>query len=248
MNRVEGDSIWEALIPQQLFGTEITYSITGKDTVGNAKTITGKTVLKRFITNGKVGYVETCPVAQYLPVSTYAFPSWQNYTYGWTKTIYNATEMGGSGLLTRLAYKVVRTGASPSPNQEIWFKEVKDTLITYSNYVDPERDGYTKVYSGTWDPTVSGWRELKLDNPFVLHSGYSLLVMWVNKANATCNPYASVQVNAMNNVEAIYATSATGAGSTPTWNEYMYKPVARFFKSGSGYRNSIGAASRTATT
>ena len=74
MTRVQGDSIWEAEIPQQVFGTGISYSITGKDTIGNAKTIVGKTVLKRFITNGTVGYVETCPSSSYLPVSTYESP------------------------------------------------------------------------------------------------------------------------------------------------------------------------------
>ena len=73
MTKVEGDSIWEAYIPQHPFGTEITYSITGRDTMKNEKTIQGAMVLKRFVSTGTVGYVQSS--TSYAPISTYALPS-----------------------------------------------------------------------------------------------------------------------------------------------------------------------------
>ena len=40
MTNVSGDSLWKAVIPQYIYGTTITYSIEGRDTVGNNLTIT----------------------------------------------------------------------------------------------------------------------------------------------------------------------------------------------------------------
>ncbi|MBO4403525.1 MAG: hypothetical protein J5792_07640, partial [Bacteroidales bacterium] len=59
MYKVEGDSIWEAYIPQHPYGTEISYSITGRDTMKNEKTITGSLALKRFVSTGTLGYVQS---------------------------------------------------------------------------------------------------------------------------------------------------------------------------------------------
>jgi len=242
MHKVEGDSIWEAEIPQQYFGTLISYSITGKDGLNNSKTITGQTFVKRYASNGFLGYWQTS--ATFSPVSTYALPSWQNYTYGWTRQLYTNDELHGGGMITRMAYNVVVLGAAASKNQLVYFKLVDDTMISGNNYINPVNEGYTLVYSGEWNPTSSGWCEIELDNPFVVPAGKNLMVIWVNNSGTTCNPYASTRVVYTPNPQALYSTSATGTGTYPTYNDaslgnQYYKSVARFYFSGCSYRNSV---------
>ena len=48
MTAVKGDSIWEATIPQQYYGTEVNYSIFGRDANGNNSRATGSFVNKRL--------------------------------------------------------------------------------------------------------------------------------------------------------------------------------------------------------
>lgn len=242
MTNVEGDSIWEAFIPQHPYGTEITYSITGRDTMKNEKTISGAVVLKRFIATGKLGYVVS---GQYVGGGTYAFPTWKNYAYGWTKAVYSNYEMGGDGLITRLAYEVPNnlTGLA-SKNQFCYFKAVSDSVITNTAWIDPISDGATLVWTGTWDPSVAGWREITLDNPFILPYGKHLMVIWVNQDGTAGSPYAAVRYQSTTGVQALYATSATGTGTIPSATDYgYYKPVARFLKSGSSYQNSVSLLS-----
>ena len=56
-----GDSLWTATIPQKVFGTYATYSITGKDTGGNESTILEDYYIKRF-SGGSVGINDSVQV------------------------------------------------------------------------------------------------------------------------------------------------------------------------------------------
>ena len=237
MSRVEGDSIWEAVIPQQVFGTKITYSITARDTIGNAKTISSALVVKRYLGGGKVGYAYSG--TPHPTGATYALPAWKNYAYNWNKCLYTSHELGGGGFITRIGYNVARTGPE-SYNQECWFKLVNDTVITDFNWKDPAQDGATMVYQGTWDPTVMGWRDIQLSNPFVVPAGKHLMMIWVNKDGATANPYMATRYQVCNDVQGIYSTTATGTGSNLTNGDgQSFKGYVRFFMAGISYQNSV---------
>ena len=237
MSRVEGDSIWEAVIPQQVFGTKITYSITARDTIGNSKTISSALVVKRYLGGGKVGYAYSG--TPHPTGATYALPAWKNYAYNWNKCLYTSHELGGGGFITRIGYDVARTGPE-SYNQECWFKLVNDTVITDFNWKDPAQDGATMVYQGTWDPTVMGWRDIQLSNPFVVPAGKHLMMIWVNKDGATANPYMATRYQVCNDVQGIYSTTATGTGSNLTNGDgQSFKGYVRFFMAGISYQNSV---------
>ena len=237
MARVQGDSIWEALIPQQVFGTKITYSITARDTIGNAKTISSAVVLKRYLGGGNVGFAYSG--TPHPTGATYALPAWKNYANNWNKCIYTSSEMGGGGFITRIGYDVARTGPI-SINQECWFKLVNDTFITDFNWKDPAQDGATLVYQGEWDPTVLGWKDIQLSNPFVVPAGKHLMMIWVNKDGTTANPYMATRYQVCADVQGIYSTTATGTGSNLSNNDGQnFKGYVRFFMAGISYQNSV---------
>ena len=237
MAKVQGDSIWEAVIPQHIFGTTITYSITGRDTIGNSKTISSAVVLKRYMGGGKVGNVLSGK--EYPGYVTYAYPTWKNYAYNWNKSIYTNHELGGGGLITRLGYYVGLTGPA-SENQECWFKIVSDTVITDYSWKDPAQDGATMVWQGTWNSTTAGWRLIQLSSPFEVPAGKHLMVIWVNKDGSTSGSYQAVTFQITKDVQAIISTSATGNGSATTMDGAgPYKAQARFFLSGISYYNSV---------
>jgi hypothetical protein len=82
-----GNSIYEAIIPQHVFGTDITYSITLIDSLGNVCCIIDGFYIQRPPT-GITGYViigNGTTTNYYTPASMY-------YNYSWARMLYLARE------------------------------------------------------------------------------------------------------------------------------------------------------------
>ena len=188
MTMVEGDSIFSAIIPQKVFGTTITYDVRGVDSVGNDATAFSSFYLKRLIGGAATGYV----IAGTGTLTQYYSPFYRYYDYGWSRNLYLANELslsGGGGMITKLAWHVSTTGVSGS-NQTCYFQAVNDNSISSNAWIDPATSGATQVWTGTFNPSTTGWVEINLDNPFMLPPGQNLLIYWTNYNGSYTTPYA----------------------------------------------------------
>ena len=147
MTSVEGDSIWEAVIPQHIFGTTYSFYIYGHDTVGNY-TLARSGFISAHIAGGGgmykyIGDTVNTTTTSYAPYYTY-------YDYSWSKMLYRSTDLpNGTNAISEIAFKTYdmnnTTGVN---NQEVYMKVVTDASITNTSYVDPITDGATLVWTG----------------------------------------------------------------------------------------------------
>ena len=101
MSVVHADSIFKATIPQQPFGTYVTYSITVVDSIGSVITISDRFYVKRLSGGSSTGYV----IVGTSMNTQYMLPMDMFYRYSWTRQLYLADELNPSsrgGLITEL--------------------------------------------------------------------------------------------------------------------------------------------------
>ena len=181
MQNISGDTLWRATIPQYVFGTDVVYSVTGSDTVGNSLTIKSGYYIKHPTAGGFSGYVYCGDTTTTLTESVAPFNT--NYDYGWSRTLYLGSEISPiGGTITDIAFKIQNyTRPTVLQNQTCYFQLVNDISITDANYWDPVKEGATLVWSGSI-PVQTGynWLNIKLTTPFVIPAGYNLLVYWEN--------------------------------------------------------------------
>jgi hypothetical protein len=238
MTMVEGDSIFSAVIPQKVFGTTITYDVRGVDSVGNDATAYSSFYIKRAIGGAATGYI----IAGTGTLTQYYSPFYRYYDYGWSRNLYLANELslsGGGGMITKLAWHVSTTGVSGS-NQTCYFQAVNDNSISSNAWIDPATSGATQVWTGTFNPSTTGWVEINLDNSFLLPPGQNLLIYWTNNNGSYTTPYAYWTSTSTSPV--YMSVYNYGDGSFPaSAGSYNYtRPNARFYVvGGSDDTNSV---------
>ncbi|MBP7102573.1 MAG: T9SS type A sorting domain-containing protein [Bacteroidales bacterium] len=230
MNYVSNDT-FVGMIPQHVFGTAVSYSISVMDAVGNLVTIGDNFVIHRLSGGASTGYVIVGTGTN----TQYYVPFYRWYDYSWSRTLYLASELSPSssgGMITKLAWQVATTGVSGT-NQTCYFKEVTDNMMMTTNYLNPVTDGATLVWSGTYSPSTTGWVEITLTNSFTLTPNKNLMIYWENNDGAYTSPYAEWYSTTTSNPMAVYdyadMTFPTYSGS------YSYdRPNARFYIIGAG--------------
>ena len=220
MTSVEGDSIWEAVIPQHIFGTTYSFYIYGHDTVGNYTLARSGFISAHIAGSGGgtykyIGDTVNTTTTSYAPYYTY-------YDYSWSKMLYTSADLpNGTNSISEIAFKTYdMSNTTGVNNQEVYMKVVTDAAITNTNYVDPITDGATLVWTGNIPGNLGAnkWVEIQLNTPFLVTSGNGLLIYWYNKdgsyEGSTCQWYA----NTSNNTLAVYNYSdgsmPTGGGNT----------------------------------
>ncbi|MBO4581912.1 MAG: hypothetical protein J5701_06485, partial [Bacteroidales bacterium] len=186
MTAVTGDSIWEAVIPQHIFGTTYTYYIYGHDTVGNYAVARGGFISahsKAASTNGdsiQVGWNTSSGGDCSYPFA----PSCG--TYNWSRHLYkgdtifqmHSIQNNGSNVPLSISGIAFYTGYTPASgpitryNHRIYLMQTNDVNMT-SGYVDPVSAGATLVYQGNIIFN-NGLNKIVFDQPFVLNPGYNL--------------------------------------------------------------------------
>jgi hypothetical protein len=179
MTNVQGDSLWKATIPKFVAGTTISYSITGKDTLGNHTTALSGYVIVFPINRGKGDeiYVGNGTTTNYWTPLCTSTP----YNWGWTRLLYQAAELSPTsqgGWITQLAWQANAAAPVQSvSNQTCYFQATDDMAIT-RGYIDPyTTPGVTQVWTGTIN-IAPGYCEIILDNPFYLPPGKNLMIHW----------------------------------------------------------------------
>ncbi|MBO4581925.1 MAG: T9SS type A sorting domain-containing protein [Bacteroidales bacterium] len=245
MSNISGDTLWRATIPQYIFGTDVVYSVTGSDTVGNSLTIKSGYFIKHPTAGGFSGYTYCGDTTTTLTESVAPFNT--NYDYGWSRTLYLGSEISPvGGTITDIAFKLQSyTRPTVLQNQTCYFQLVNDLSISDANYWDPVKEGATLVWSGSI-PVQTGynWMNIHLTTPFVIPAGSNLLVYWENNDGA----YTGMAY--------FYYTSVTN-GSVSTYQDGSFptsagrinsnRPVARFALMG-GATDSNSVAMHKITT
>jgi hypothetical protein len=175
MTRVSGDSLWKAAIPQFTVGTDVHYSITGKDSLGNTITITSQyNIAKGYEEDVIIGTGTTT-----VPYSPYS----STYDRSWTRAIYYDWEFdpqGSGGWISSIAYNCATMSVSTVEHLSIYVKATTDNVITNNTYVDPAIDSATLVWGNATHVSTIGWNTFTFHTPFYLHPGQHLMVYWIN--------------------------------------------------------------------
>ncbi|MDR1181380.1 MAG: T9SS type A sorting domain-containing protein [Bacteroidales bacterium] len=179
MDAVSGDALWKASIPQFSVGTEVIYSITGIDSIGNYTIATSYYTIQK---PPKANAVGDSIVGTGTTTSAFS-PYYSYYDRSWTRAIYYESEFnpdGGGAWIKSIAYNNAIATASTVDRLSIYVKATKDDVITVNGYVDPVADGATLVRSEARHISSQGWNTFPFLDLFYLPPGYNLMVYWLN--------------------------------------------------------------------
>ena len=104
---------------------------------------------------------------KYLP--TYAY-----YKYSLTEQIYTASEIGGSGTITAVSFKVSNS-KSTTRTVDLYLKHTSKSAFS-SNTGWETLSSSDKVYSGSVTFNASGWTTVTLSTPFVYNGTSNLII------------------------------------------------------------------------
>ncbi|MDR2407579.1 MAG: hypothetical protein LBE13_05660, partial [Bacteroidales bacterium] len=141
-------NLWKLTIPQAQYGTDISYSITLTDTLGNVATDTNIFYIRRHISLSGMKQIGT-GTGEYnrdSPLHTYHYNSWSKQMYLESEI---DEDMRG-GKITKIAWNYVANGQSANfgtawsrNNQRCYMRLVSDADLSNSNY---------QPYQSTYDP------------------------------------------------------------------------------------------------
>ena len=243
MKAVEGDSIWEADIPQQYYGTTVTYSIFGRDVNGNNSKASGSFVNKR----AKAGKAKS--FTYYYPSDTtgatnhnaqivFAF----DQTKSMSRCLYPGSDINPQNInldISRIAWyiRMTETQVVVNRNIKVHLLATNDASHTAS-YMDPVANKATLVFDGVIT-TGLGWNEVVFKKPFVLPAGKNLYVFVEGYGGTTSS---TVSYWGCHSVGSFSTTYSINGGS---WASNVYRPLIRLGigATGSYDSNSVALAS-----
>jgi len=142
-------------------------------------------VLAAFTTTAVAGetYIEIgtgTSTEHYVPFDGY-------YKYGWSKIIYNQSEINEAITITKIAFNVSNSAYSYTiDNQKIYMSHTTES--NFSSGVKPDPSNMTLVYDGsiTWE---SGWTVITLSTPFSYNNVDNLLIYYENREGSYTSDY-----------------------------------------------------------
>ena len=226
MTAVKGDSIWEAVIPQQYYGTSVSYSIFGRDANGNNNKASGSFVNKRPKA-GKVDYftyyypADTTGATNHNSQIVFAFD--QNKSL--SRCLYPGSDINPQNTnlyISRIAWYIRLTEPQIVVNRNIrvHLLATNDNTLTAS-FMDPLINKATEVFDGVIT-TGLGWNEIVFKKPFVLPAGKNLYVFVESYGGGTS---ASVSYWGCHSVGVSPSTTYSINGGN--WVSNIYKPLIR---------------------
>ena len=239
-----GDNKWLTTIPCISFENTINHSITIVDTFANILSIADSYQITRKSNGGSYTIVSDTTLyagdtANWNTARSIC-PFSIDAPYSWSRMLYLSSELK-EGYITNLAFKLEEwddDGSHDSmPFQNCYMKLVDDTIVNSLTFVDPRTDGATLVWQGTV-PDLTGlydyWVDFELTTPFLVQSGKSLLVYWVDSSNVYQSYGNSYWwYNSAANMDTYTGNTYVGVGTGTIWGAtaqqlYASRPVARF--------------------
>ncbi len=225
-----GGDIWSVNMPQLIYGTAVSYSITVTDVLNNVNNISSNYYIQTP-PPGRTGYSFIGNPNS--SGTTNSIPFYNRYS--WSRTIVKGSEINGGsgGFITSVSF-LPSQKCNDVYHQSMYFKIVSDTSLNYSTertYRDPVNDTALLVWDGDLPALTAGqWIEITLDKPFMLPPNANLLIYWDNKGGSAYEPawYATYYSYYM-------ATSYTDYSSFPSGgsgNVSNYRPNMQLFTLG----------------
>ncbi len=176
MNNISGDSIWGADLPHLPAGNQVSYSITGKDLIGNSLTAMSGYII---VANNKNDII-----VQGNGTSGQSSPFRYDFAYSRSMVLYNASEIDfdKGGDITNLALRVYSKGSGPFP-MKVWLKTIPVSKTQWNAYTDNAdwsdlTQDATLVYDGNLYFAAEGWVEIPLSKHFYYSGTENLVVMF----------------------------------------------------------------------
>ena len=221
-----GNNIYEAIIPQHVFGTDIVYSITLSDSLGNVCSIADGFYIER----PKVIYKDSIMIGRTTVGSTNSsYPFVISADSAKTRSLYLSSQFGGTIdlFIAGIAFYTANTNAIYKSKQKIYLKAVSDSTLTSSGQIDPVADGATLVYSGSWT-TQRYWNKFEFDRVFTLPKGMNLIVYLVDESGecGTTNIFWRYNNASTTQIESHYWNQRCNTTSTTNVKRF---PVAMFY-------------------
>ncbi len=123
-----------------------------------------------FVTSGSICYDRQWGIQEsqnnYLPIGTY-------FKNSYTQQIFDASEVGQSGMITKLSFNFASNDLSVKSDVKIYLANVDKS--TFDSSTDWVTEGLVEVYSGNFN-CVQGWNEFELSNPFLYDDSKNLLL------------------------------------------------------------------------
>lgn len=165
-------------------------------------------------------------------------PTHGGWAYSWMSTMYTSEELGGSKTITQIAFyrgfeDLVQWEANwDVTGQLVYMKITSDTEFSpapeggfyYPVPTNPS-NGYTEVFSGSYNYGAFGWHIITLDTPFEYDGTSSLIVHWESRSGTSSwNLKWTGTLGSGNPTRSIFGGSDV---NFPTTNGQMYVDNAR---------------------
>jgi hypothetical protein len=165
--------LYKTTIPEKPFGSNIVFSITKTDYLGNVITIKDSCRIVRYpcdaVGEKTIGGGNT---------SSNQIP----FYFGWGGTtrsmvIYTKTEIGGTGYIDKIALSV-KTAANRNIPVKIWIKETTITTWSGASASDWSTSGATLIFNGNYIFNQTGWHDFTLSDPYFYSNENNLVLMF----------------------------------------------------------------------
>ncbi len=102
------------------------------------------------------------------------------YNFSWSSMLYKASEINGTGKLSRVSFYVDNSPVNETmDNQKIYIRHT--TTSEYSDVAYPTTAGFTLVYDGSITYNGTGWKEIVLQNFFEYNGVDDLEFLFENR-------------------------------------------------------------------
>ncbi len=114
--------------------------------------------------------------------TTNYIPAYGYYDYGWSRTIYLASDLENAMEINKISYHVNNTPNNYEMIEQTYYiKHTTDENFTSPTYIDPLTDDtYQEVFSGSLTYNASGWHEIVLDAIFPYNGTDNIEVLVIN--------------------------------------------------------------------
>jgi len=111
--------------------------------------------------------------------SNFPVQGWYDYSYSFT--IYDASEIGMAGIISKIEYSISNNCNYTMNNQNVYLLNTSASSFSNGNYVNPVSMGATLVYNGSVTWNGSGWDGINLQTNFTYNGTDNLMVIWENR-------------------------------------------------------------------
>lgn len=150
--------------------------------------------------------------------STSAYiPAYAYYNYTLSQQIYTKAEVGDSGTITKIAFKVANS-MSTARDIDIYLSHTSSSSFSSNTGWVSQSTSY-RVFSGTVDFLASGWTTITLDTPFNYNGTSNLLL--------TVDDNTGSYVTPSSNSPTFYVYSGSSNSAIYKYNDYTdYNPAS----------------------